>query len=66
MQNRVSHGCVKSTVVERRQHQLGGMADFPPPKGGLISDRFSISKKLISVAQKILRFSTFSLLAFVV
>ena len=22
---------VKSTVIERRQHQLGRMADFPPP-----------------------------------
>ena len=22
---------LKSTVVERRQHQLGRMADFPPP-----------------------------------
>ena len=26
-----SCGCVKSTVIERRQHQLGRMADFPPP-----------------------------------
>ena len=25
------HGCVKSTVIERRQHQLGRMADFPTP-----------------------------------
>ena len=25
------HGCAKSTVIERRQHQLGRMADFPPP-----------------------------------
>ena len=25
-----SHGCVKTTVIERRQHQLGRMADFPP------------------------------------
>ena len=25
------HGCVKSTVIERRQHQLGRMADFLPP-----------------------------------
>ena len=25
------HGCVKSTVIERRQHQLGRMADFSPP-----------------------------------
>ena len=25
------HGCVKSTVIERRQHQLGRMADFPAP-----------------------------------
>ena len=24
------HGYVKSTVIERRQHQLGRMADFPP------------------------------------
>ena len=24
------HGCVKSTVIERRQHQSGRMADFPP------------------------------------
>ena len=27
----IDHGCVKSTVIERRQHQLGRMADFPPP-----------------------------------
>ena len=27
----VKHGCVKSTVIERRQHQLGRMADIPPP-----------------------------------
>ena len=26
-----AHGCVKSTVIERRQHQLGRMVDFPPP-----------------------------------
>ena len=26
------HGCVKSTVIERRQHQLGRMADIPPPE----------------------------------
>ena len=25
------HGCVKSTVIERRQYQLGRMADIPPP-----------------------------------
>ena len=25
------HGCVKSTVIERRQHQLGRMADFQLP-----------------------------------
>ena len=25
------HRCVKSAVIERRQHQLGRMADFPPP-----------------------------------
>ena len=25
------HGCVKSTVIERRQHQFGRMADFLPP-----------------------------------
>ena len=25
------HGFVKRTVIERRQHQLGRMADFPPP-----------------------------------
>ena len=25
------HGCVKNTVIERRQHQLGKMADIPPP-----------------------------------
>ena len=24
------HGCVKSTDIERRQHQLGRMADIPP------------------------------------
>ena len=29
--NTLHHGCVKSTVIERRQHQLGRMADFPPP-----------------------------------
>ena len=23
--------CVKSTVIERRQHQLGRMANIPPP-----------------------------------
>ena len=27
----ILHGCVKSTVIQRRQHQLGRMADFPPP-----------------------------------
>ena len=27
----VVHGCVKSTVIQRRQHQLGRMADFLPP-----------------------------------
>ena len=27
----VHHGCVRSTVIERRQHQLGRMADFQPP-----------------------------------
>ena len=27
----VFHGCVKSIVIQRRQHQLGRMADFPPP-----------------------------------
>ena len=25
-----THGCVKSSVIERRQYQLGRMADFPP------------------------------------
>ena len=25
------HGCVKSNVIKRRQHQLGRMADFLPP-----------------------------------
>jgi hypothetical protein len=25
------HGCVKSTFIERRRHQLGRMADIPPP-----------------------------------
>ena len=25
------HRCVKSAVIERRQHQLGRMADIPPP-----------------------------------
>ena len=27
----LSHGSVKSTVIERRQQQLGRMADIPPP-----------------------------------
>ena len=27
----IKHGCVKSSVIERRQLQLGRMADFPPP-----------------------------------
>ena len=27
----LGHGCVKSTAIERMQHQLGRMADFPPP-----------------------------------
>ena len=27
----VSHGCVKRTVIEKRQHQLGRMADILPP-----------------------------------
>ena len=27
----IQHGCVKSTVIEIRQHQLGRMTDFPPP-----------------------------------
>ena len=26
-----NHGCVKSTAIERRQHQLGRMADISPP-----------------------------------
>ena len=25
------HGGVETTVIERRQQQLGRMADFPPP-----------------------------------
>ena len=25
------HGCVKSAIIKRRQHQLGRMADFLPP-----------------------------------
>ena len=29
--NTVDHGCVKSPVIERRQHQLGRMADSLPP-----------------------------------
>ena len=28
---RTPHGWVKSTVIERRQQQLGRMTDFPPP-----------------------------------
>ena len=31
LENTVDHGCVKSVVIERRQHQLGRMADSPPP-----------------------------------
>ena len=26
----LDHGCVKSTVIQRRQHQLDRMADFSP------------------------------------
>ena len=28
---KMMHGCLKSTVIQRRQYQLGRMADFSPP-----------------------------------